>query len=198
MKNNRKWNWNSMNKAEKIGRKKLLIYVISFCLIYYLLFFILLALLASFTKLGFISVIFYLLTEPEIALLFRFACLLLLALPFFIWFMNKKQFIDSAYKEVIKENSKRLAEDMLIRGKPTKVELIKTRNDDYKDFFLYDLKGKVEYYAVLEIGHNLIALYARFFEEDEEDFFYTISKEKRHPLDIIEMEEFTTYCKIVN
>lgn len=86
---------------------------------------------------------------------------------------------------------------MLIRGEPTNVNLIRTRNGYYNDFLLKDLSGKVDYYTVLEKNRNIIVIYVKFSDENEEDFFDEIRSEKRNPFDFIEMEEFSSFCEVL-
>ena len=86
---------------------------------------------------------------------------------------------------------------MLVRGEPTKVKLIKTRDGYYEDFLLNDLSGRVEYYAVLEENRNVIVIYTKFSDESEEDFFNDISNKKRKHFDFIGMEEFSSFCELL-
>ncbi len=86
---------------------------------------------------------------------------------------------------------------MLVRGEPTKIKLIRTRDGYYNDFLLKDLSGRVDYYAVLEANHNIIVIYTKFSDENEEDFFDDIINEKRNPFDFIEMEEFSSFCEVL-
>lgn len=113
------------------------------------------------------------------------------------YFSIKKNNINSSYDTLSRDYSKKLAEKMLVRGKPTKIKLIRTRNGYYNDFLLKDLLGRVDYYAVLEINHNIIVIYTKFSDENEKDFFDEIRNEKRNPFDIIEMEEFSSFCELL-
>lgn len=188
--------WSSLNKAEKLGRKKSLKEAfIIFCIITFLLFggcigSIIGVVLSSGTNSIYI---FHVLFVLIFILTFSFIISIL------YYFFSKKDNINSAYDKLRKDFSKKLAEKMLVRGKPTKVNLIKTRDGHYTDFILKDLPSRgVDYYAVLEVNQNIIVIYPKFSDENEADFFDDISNEKRNIFDFIQMEEFSYFCEVVD
>ena len=101
------------------------------------------------------------------------------------WFMRKKDYLDYAYNKVAKDISKEVANKMLTPGKLTKITLINTRQENYKDFILNVLQYKGDFYVVLGENDSLITIYLRFKNENKNIFF-----------DVITKEEFSTYCKI--
>lgn len=191
--------WSSLNKAEKLGRKKSLKEAfIVFCVMTFgilgMAFFDLLVAAISYglnltdiIQIGTGDLIFFFIV---FAIIFCFSI--------WIYFLTKNQNISSAYDKCIKDCSKKLAEKMLVRGKPTKVKLLKTRDGHYNDFLLKDLPGRVDYYAVLEVNRNIIVIYPKFSDENEKDFFDDISNERRNSFDFIEMEEFSSFCEVVD
>lgn len=191
--------WSSLNKFEKIGRKNalkatLIITIPTYVIMGSLLFFA----ITYFTPLSFVDAFSYFLvsTPPLLLLVFLLAFFLL---PIVCYIYYKDRAINSAYDKGIKECSKKLAEKMLVRGKPTKVNLIKTRDGHYTDFILKDLPSRgVDYYAVLEVNQNIIVIYPKFSDENESDFFDDISNERRNRFDFIEMEEFSSFCEVLD
>lgn len=192
--------WSDLNKAEKLGRKKSLKEAfIVFCLITFSIFasaFGCLLGVAMQSSQSLTDIILIRFGDLILLLFIMFA--LIFCLSVFIYFITMKQNISSAYDKLAKDYSKNLGEKMLVRGKPTKVKLLKTRDGHYEDFLLKDLPGRVDYYAVLEENHNIIVIYPKFSDENEKDFFDDISNERRDPFDFIEMEEFSSFCEIVD
>lgn len=188
--------WSSLNKAEKLGRKNALKVTLIFAILVYIIFSLIILLCASTDQMSFIATISSFLSyKPPFSLLL----LVIIALmPIFYYFMIRKDAINSAYEKYSKDYSKKLAEKMLVRGEPTKVKLLKTRDGHYEDFLLKDLPGRVDYYAVLKENHNIIVIYPKFSDENEKDFFDDISNERRNSFDFIEMEEFSSFCEIVD
>ena len=188
--------WSSLNKAEKLGRKNALKATLIYAILVYIMFSLVFLFLASTAQISFIATISSFLSyKPPFSLLLL---VIIACTPIFYYFMIRKDAIDSAYKKCSKDYSKKLAEEMLVRGKPTKVKLLKTRDGHYSDFLLKDLPGRVDYYAVLEENHNIIVIYPKFSDENEKDFFDDISNERRNSFDFIEMEEFSSFCEIVD
>lgn len=183
--------WSSLDKAEKLGRKNA--FLVS--LVYAVLIFIVLALMLIITaSIPYVDVI-SIFKNPFMLVILLFCQF---GLPILMYFISKSYAIQCAYDKGIKDCSKKLAEKMLVRGKPTKVNLLKTRDYHYSDFLLKDLSGRVDYYAVLEVSHNIIVIYPKFSDEKEEDFFDDINNERRNPFDFIEMEEFSSFCEVVD
>lgn len=185
--------WSSLNKAEKLGRKN----AFKVSLVYASLIF--LVLICSFICIALTPNIGFVLTLqnfmepfPLIAIIF-----LQFGTPILCYIISKNYAINCAYTIIAKNFSKSIAEKMLIRGEPTKVNLIRTRNGYYNDFLLKDLSGRVDYYTVLEENRNIIVIYVKFSDENEEDFFDEIRSEKRNPFDFIEMEEFSSFCEVL-
>lgn len=190
--------WNSLGKAEKLGIKNAFKSTLILAFPIFILIILLLICCSSIFKLSFINTIMFLLSykTPLPLILFlalQFGC------PIFYYFTIRKDAIDAAYDKCIKDCSKKLAKEMLVCGKPTKMKLIRTRDDNYKHFLLTDLpEHGVTYYAVLDAKVNTIAIYAMFPNESEKEFFDAISKEEKYPLDWIELEEFSSFCEIVD
>lgn len=183
--------WSSLNKAEKLGRKNA--FLVS--LIYSILIFIVLALiLIALASNPYIDVISFF--KDPFMLVFLPFCQF--GLPILYYFSTKNHAIQCAYDTCIRDYSKKLAEKMLVRGKPTKIKLLKTRDGHYSDFLLKDLPVRVDYYAVLKENHNIIVIYPKFSDENEKDFFDDISNERRNSFDFIEMEEFSSFCEILD
>lgn len=185
--------WSSLNKAEKLGRKT----AFKVSLVYASLIF--LVLICSFICIALTPNIGFVLTLqnfmepfPLIAIIF-----LQFGTPILCYIISKNYAINCAYTIISKNFSKSISEKMLVRGEPTKVNLIRTRNGYYNDFLLKDLSGRVDYYAVLGEDQNIIVIYAKFSDENEEDFFDEIRSEKRNPFDFIEMEEFSSFCELL-
>jgi len=178
MKNNRKRN--SINKAEKLARKSLIKEVL---VVYLSLLFVILLLLlaiAADSKLNF----FYFLSGFWPALPIPIAIYLLSIVAY--WFFRKQDHINSACKKINSEYSKKLAEQLLVPGKPVKVVLSKTRMDVYPDFFKGLQQDNIaEFYAILGIVDDLISIHARFNADGKEIL-----------LDVISKDEFTTYCDV--
>lgn len=185
--------WSSLNKAEKLGRKN----AFKVSLVYAALIF--LVLICSFICIASTPNIGFVLTLQNFMEPFPLTAIIFLQFgtPILCYFISKNYAINCAYRIVEKNISKSLAEKMLLRGEPTKVNLIRTRDGYYNDFLLKDLSGRVDYYAVLEENRNIIVIYAKFSDENEEDFFDDISNEKRNPFDFIEMEEFSSFCELL-
>lgn len=187
--------WSSLNKAEKLGRKKSFKEAfIIFCIITFLLIggsigSIIGVVLSSGTNSIYISRVLFVLISILISSFI---------ISILYYFFSKKDNINSAYDKLRKDFSKKLAEKMLVRGKPTKVRLLKTRDGYYEDFLLDDLSGRVDYYAVLEVNKNIIVIYPKFSDEKETDFFDDISNERRKKFDFIEMEEFSSFCEVLD
>lgn len=179
--------WSSLNKAEKLGRKNAFKST--------LICFLILLVLIIFKLRPINTIGDFLSYKAPLPLIILF--LLQFGFPMFYYFIIREDSINSAYDKIRKDCSKKLAEKMLVRGKPTKIKLIRTRNDYYNNFLLKDLLGRVDYYAVLEINHNIIVIYTKFSDENEKDFFDEIRNEKRNPFDIIEMEEFSSFCELL-
>ena len=187
--------WSSLNKAEKLGRKSAFIGTLIYYIPCLMLFSIPIFLCMSHNNISFLQSIFWLLTlKLPWSIIVG---LIIPLLPIAYYFMIRSSCITNAYKKVTKDFSKKLAEKMLVRGEPTKIKLIRTRDGYYNDFLLKDLSGRVDYYAVLEANHNIIVIYTKFSDENEEDFFDDISNEKRNPFDFIEMEEFSSFCEVL-
>lgn len=188
--------WSSLNKAEKLGRKNALKATLIFAILVYIIFSLIILLCASSAQISFIAIISSFLSyKPPFSLLLL---VIIVLIPIFYYFMIRKDAINSAYEKCSKDYSKKLAEKMLVRGKPTKVKLIKTRDGYYNDFLLKDLPGRVDYYAVLKENHNIIVIYPKFSDENEKDFFDDISNERRNSFDFIEMEEFSSFCEMLD
>lgn len=190
--------WSDLNKAEKLGRKNafkstLIITIPTYVIGGALLLFA----ITCFTPLSFVDAFgYFLVNTPSLLLLVFLLAFFLLPIVCYIYYRDRA--INSAYDKLAKDYSKNLAEKMLVRGKPTKVKLLKTRDGHYEDFLLKDLPGRVDYYAVLEENHNIIVIYPKFSDENEKDFFNDISNERRNRFDFIEMEEFSSFCEIVD
>lgn len=189
--------WSSLNKAEKLGRKNALKSTLILAIPIFFLILLLVLYTSAVFHLSFINAITHLLSYKAPLTLILFL-LLQFGFPVFYYFTIRNDAVNSAYDKGIKDCSKKLAEKMLVRGEPTKVKLLKTRDGYYSDFLLKDLSGKVDYYAVLEVSHNIIVIYPKFSDEKEEDFFADISNERRNPFDFIEMEEFSSFCEVVD
>lgn len=174
----RKRKSNSSNKAERLTRKGLIkeTLIVYACILFAIL--LLLLAVAEESKLGLFNFINLYRPAFVIPLIIYF-----LSIPLFC-FMRKKDHLDIAYNKVVKDTSKEIVEKMLTPGKPTKINLIKTRNNEYNDFILKDLPKKADFYVVLG-EDNLIAIYLRFRDDDTDIHF-----------DVITKEEFLTYCKI--
>lgn len=184
--------WSSLDKAEKLGIKKSLKdSFIVFCIITFLLIFASIGSIIGIIMSSGMNLINNILSVLIIILLSSFM------ISIIHYVSSKKNNINYAYDKLRKDFSKKLAEKMLVRGEPTKVKLIKTRDGYYEDFLLEDLSGRVEYYAVLEENRNIIVIYTKFSDENEEDFFNDISNKKRKHFDFIEMEEFSSFCEIM-
>lgn len=189
--------WTSLDKAEKLGIKNALIHALICAILIFTI--IILVFLMSASASGvclIVTVHYYLSYKPPLALITLI--ILQFGVPIFLYFTSRREYINSAYDKLMKDNSKKQAKKMLVRGKPTKVKLIKTRNGHYSDFLLKDLSGRVDYYAVLETNHNIIVIYTKFSDENEKDFFDDISNGKRNSFDFIEMEEFSSFCTILD
>lgn len=183
--------WSDLNKAEKLGRKNAFRVSLVFAILIFNVFALIFIILVSNPYIDIISSF----KDP-----FMLAILLFcqLGIPILYYFLTKNYAIQCAYDKCIKDCSKKLAEEMLVRGKPTKVKLLKTRDGHYEDFLLKDLPGRVDYYAVLEENHNIIVIYPKFSDENEKDFFDDISNERRNSFDFIEMEEFSSFCEVMD
>lgn len=151
-----------------------IVYGCILCLTLFLLF-----IAAKESKLGFFELINLCKLAFVIPIIIYF-----LSIPLF-WFLRKKDYLDRAYNKVAKDFSKEVANKMLTPGKLTKITLINTRHEDYKDFILNVLPDKADFYVVLGEKDNLITIYLRFKTEN-----------KNHRLDVLTKEEFSTYCKI--
>ena len=190
--------WSSSNKAEKLGRKNAFKSMLILATPIFFLILLLILYASAIFKLSFISTIVHLLSYKAPLLLILFL-LLQFGCPTFYYFTIRKDAINSAYDKLGKDYSKKLAEKMLVRGKPTKVNLLKTRYSPYTDFILKDLPSRgVDYYAVLEVNQNIIVIYPKFSDENEADFFDDISNERRNRFDFIEMEEFSSFCEVLD
>lgn len=170
---------NSKNKAEKLARKGLIKQIVFVYGILFILIFILFLVLFLYTKLDFftfveifghafvIPIIIYLISIPG------------------AWFLVKPLHIEWAYEKIRKDHSKSIVEKNFISEVPIDIILINTRNGEYKDFIL-GLPYVEKTYAVLG-KDNLISIYFKFKNVDEEKMF-----------DVITKEEFTTYCEVVD
>lgn len=187
--------WSSLNKAEKLGRKSALIGTLTYYIPCLILFSIPIFLCMSLNNISFLQAIILLLTlKLPWSIIVG---LIVPLLPIAYYFMIRSSCITKAYKKTTEDFNKKLAEKMLVRGEPTKIKLIRTREDYYNDFLLKDLSSRVDYYAVLEVNHNIIVIYAKFSDENETDFFDEISSERRNPFDFIKMEEFSSFCELL-
>lgn len=185
--------WSSLNKAEKLGRKRAFVASVVFAIIIFILLCFYVVVIATVANVGLIVAlnVFFKGSSKIFTLILQFG------FPICCYFLTKNYAINLAYDELKEDFSKKLAEKMLVRGEPTKVKLIKTRDGYYEDFLLNDLFGRVEYYAVLEENRNVIVIYTKFSDESEEDFFNDISNKKRKHFDFIRMEEFSSFCELL-
>lgn len=185
--------WSSLNKAEKLGRKN------AFKVSFLYAIFIFIVLILSFICIALTPNIGFILAVQGFMEPFSLIAIIFLQFvtPILCYITSKNYAINCAYNTISKNFSKSLAEKMLVRGKPTKVNLIRTRSGYYHNFLLKDLSTRVDYYAVLEINRNIIVIYAKFSDENEKDFFDEIRSEKRNPFDFIEMEEFSSFCEVL-
>lgn len=185
--------WSSLNKAEKLGRKRAFVASVVFAIIIFILLCFYVVVIATVANVGLIGAlnVFFKGSSKIFTLILQFG------FPICCYFLTKNYAINLAYDELKEDFSKKLAEKMLVRGEPTKVKLIKTRDGYYEDFLLNDLSGRVEYYAVLEENRNVIVIYTKFSDESEEDFFNDISNKKRKHFDFIGMEEFSSFCELL-
>lgn len=185
--------WSSLNNAEKLGRKRAFVASIVFAIIIFILLCFFVVVIATVANVGLIGTlnVFFKGSSKIFTLILQFG------FPICCYFLTKNYAINLAYDELKEDFSKKLAEKMLVRGEPTKVNLIRTRDGYYNDFLLKDLAGRVDYYAVLEENQNIIVIYAKFSDENEEDFFSDINNEKRNPFDFIKMEEFSSFCELL-
>lgn len=185
--------WSSLNKAEKLGRKRAFVASVVFAIIIFILLCFYVVVIATVANVGLIVAlnVFFKGSSKIFTLILQFG------FPICCYFLTKNYAINLAYDELKEDFSQKLAEKMLVRGEPTKVKLIKTRDGYYEDFLLNDLFGRVEYYAVLEENRNVIVIYTKFSDESEEDFFNDISNKKRKHFDFIGMEEFSSFCELL-
>ena len=141
-------------KWVKETRKRLIKYVAPRAVMFFLVLFIFCAMAGSISKLGIIE--FWTSQMPlSIAII-----VIYIALIPFMWFMSKSECRKSAYEKLLKDMSKSLVEKVVTPGEPTRVILTKSKSD-FGDFVLGLQKDeKIELYAVLEEGHNIIGIYA--------------------------------------
>ena len=158
--------WSSLNKAEKLGRKRAFVASVVFAIIIFILLCFYVVVIATVANVGLIGAlnVFFKGSSKIFTLILQFG------FPICCYFLTKNYAINLAYDELKEDFSKKLAEKMLVRGEPTKVKLIKTRDGYYEDFLLNDLSGRVEYYAVLEENRNVIVIYTKFSDESERRF----------------------------
>lgn len=178
-------NWCSLNKAEKIGRKKALKEA------FFAFFFMNLLILGSAfgSMLGRAMKFSQSLTDiiwctnAELILVLFIVVAITFCFSIWIYSLKKKQYISDAYDMVSRDFSKALVEKHLPRGEYCKVRIVNTR--DYKDF-ITKLADEGDSYAILGTQDNLVTLYIKIDGTNTYRWLDTITK-----------EEFLSYCELL-